>query len=215
MPRLSDEQWARALEDVRAARGSLREIAARHGISHVALKKRADKDGIKADLAVEVKAETERRLMLVKGDSKPPKVTSRKVTTAKVTKPNARTDDEIVAEAAEEREAIVRSHRRDIAMARANVAMLQEQLQVAGKHRAELQALIVANRDPKDPARTAAMMRLVALPSHAGVARDLATAQRTLVLLERQAYRIDEKTSDGGIESWLKKIAEEDAAAAA
>ena len=95
---------------------------------------------------------------------------------------------------------VVRSHRKDVRASHAIVRTLLAQLTDAADYRETLRDMIdehakarlVDGHNPGSVANERAMMmKMVALPSHAATARDLATALTKLVALERQAFNID------------------------
>ena len=107
---------------------------------------------------------------------------------------------EIVQEAAATVVDVVRSHRKDVRASHAIVRTLLAQLTDAADYRETLRDMIdehakarlVDGANPGTVANERAMMmKMVALPSHAATARDLATALTKLVALERQAFNID------------------------
>ncbi|MNG38877.1 hypothetical protein D3C84_1267350 [compost metagenome] len=50
------------------------------------------------------------------------------------------------------------------------------------------------------------MLKAVSLPLHAGVIRDLSTALKNLIPLERQAYNLDEVSSEESFEERLARL---------
>ena len=97
----------------------------------------------------------------------------------------------------------IETHRKDIKYARELVALLMAQLKDAAGSRDALQDLITENTDPG--AKRVAMLRAVALPVHASTLRDLSTALKNLIPLERQAYNIDEKPPEDSYEELLDR----------
>lgn len=91
---------------------------------------------------------------------------------------------------------VIREHRKDVRNGRELVQLLSDQLRFAADNREKLQDDIYEDTkgDKKpDLKRRNAMMKSVALPSHAGVLRDLSTALKNLIPLERQAFNIDDR----------------------
>ena len=174
---------------------SLREIAKQHGISEGAIRKRARAKAWARDLTDNVRNQV--RTDLVRGTQ----------VRTESEDPDA-ADRRIVEEAAATIVQIVREHRTDIRRQRQLAQRLSEQLEEAALYRQEIEdAIIAGTAEADDPeatrgARQAAwikrgqMLRAVALPTHAGVLRDLATALKTLVGLERQAFNIGEQGDD-------------------
>jgi hypothetical protein len=107
-----------------------------------------------------------------------------------------RTDAEIVADAAEQGTSVVLGHCRSLSKLRMTVDMLSDQLEFAATHRDELMAMLKAETEPA--ARTRSLRKLLDLPTHAGIAKDLAAVYQTVIRVERQALGLDEK---GGSET--------------
>ncbi len=87
-------------------------------------------------------------------------------------------------------------HRGDIRKGRELVGLLSQQLDQAAKGRDELESEIIddtkGDGEKPDLRRRNFMLKAVSLPSHAGVLRDLSTALKNLIPLERQAFNLDE-----------------------
>lgn len=189
--------WDGIQAEYRAGNKSNVVLAASYGLSEAAIRKRAKRDGWQRDLSAAVKEATKEALVMdavrrVRADDQ------------------ARSDQDIIDAAAEESAGIVRRHRRDIGRLADTVRVLGEQLADAAESRERLIEIIKATSSPKAPKAAEAMRRAVSLPTHATVARDLTTAAKTLISLERQAFDLGGSEVDAGIESWLKKL--EDAA---
>jgi hypothetical protein len=173
------------------------ELGKQFGVSEGAIRKKAKADGWTKDLASSVKRATTERLV--------------RETVREVREDNAglvpRTDDEIVAEAAEVGAAVVKAHRRDINASRLIVQHLFEQLHDTAVTRERIMDLIAeATADDKSQQRRIGMMKAIGLPMNAATARDLTTALAKLVVLERQAFNIGEKADEEGIEAYLKRL---------
>ena len=195
MPRLSPEKWSDVEGDIRAGRGTLRAIAARHGVTEGALRKRIKAKGIQIDLKQEVDERFERKLLV-------PEVRA----ASTQVRAEVRTDEQIIEDAAAEREMVVRIHRRDIRQAAGLVALLAEQAMIVANNRDLLEDLVVANTDPKAQQARAAMMKAIMIPAQAGTMRDLSTAMKNLIACERQAFGIGDGGVGGGIEEWLRRL---------
>jgi len=168
--------WEVIGKEYRAGLLAIREIGRRHSISEAAIRKKANQEGWKRDLTQEVRSKVRENLVR-----------------NQVRTPNA-TDEEIVAEAAEIGVQVVESHRRDINQGRAMVSLLMGQLRDAANSRAEIEETIEATEE--DIKRRNQLLRAVALPSHAAVVRDLSTAMKNLIALERQAFNLTDKAED-------------------
>jgi hypothetical protein len=81
---------------------------------------------------------------------------------------------------------VIKEHRVSITKAQMLCERLLGQLDVATLTRGELEEFIVSVTEPGK--YRSMLMKMVQLPAHAGVLRDIATAQVKLVTLERQAF---------------------------
>ncbi|WP_072389841.1 hypothetical protein [Hyphomicrobium sp. CS1GBMeth3] len=166
--------WEGIEREYRAGQLSVVEIGRQFGVSHTAINKRAKKNGWTRDLTEKVRKEVSARLV-----------------SDEVSATNAR---EAVTLAAERGVQVVRSHRNDISQGRERVTELIDELKEATTHRAEIEAAIEEETaGDKNSERRNRMLRAVGLPARAGVIRELATALKALIPLERQAFNLDEK----------------------
>lgn len=184
--------WEAVEREYRAGQLSVREIGKSAGVSHVAILKRAKRDGWTQNLAARVREEVTARLV-----------------TAEVT---AATSRETVDQAATRVVEIVRSHRKDISTGRGVVRALFDELIEGTENRDAIEEEIEREtEEDQSTRRKAMMMRAVALPQRAATAASLATALKTIVGLERQAFGIDGADEEapatkGDIRSALAKL---------
>jgi hypothetical protein len=174
--------WERIEADYRAGVLSVREIAASQGISHVAIAKRAKRDGWTRDLSEKIKAKAEEL------------VTTRTVTTP-VTTEKTVTDKAIVEANAEVIAGIRLAHRQDIAKSRRLVMTLLEELEYQTEHRELYEKLGELMMQPDDNGRDKlyeAYMKAMALGGRTSTMKALADSLKTLVTLEREAYGVAE-----------------------
>lgn len=87
--------------------------------------------------------------------------------------------------------AVVRGHRQHLSDGLLTIAVLREQLHDVTQCRDRIIDQIM--KEDVNHQRRAAMLKAVSLPSNAGVIRDLATALKHIIPLERQAFGLDEK----------------------
>lgn len=92
---------------------------------------------------------------------------------------------------------VITGHRGDIRQGRQLVGLLSQQLDAAASSRDELEKEIIEDTEGPDGGkpdlrRRNFMLKAVSLPSHAGTLRDLSTALKNLIPLERQAFNLDE-----------------------
>ena len=181
--------WEAIERSYRAGILSIRELASQHGVSEAAVRKRAKQHSWSRDLTARVREKV--RADLVRTEVRAPEEV-------------ARTEDAIVTEAAATVIQVVRSHRKGIRALIDVGETLMGQLIGAAGNREAIEAVIFEETpfadDPDAPAgersralaRREAMLRAVALPSHAGVLKQLADVMKALVPLERQAFNVDE-----------------------
>ncbi len=175
--------WERIEADYRAGVRSLREIAAEHGISHVAINKRAKRDGWIRDLSAKVRA---------KADAL---VTKAAVTDA-VTADTKITEAVTVEVEAQVQARIRLTHRRDIGRTRGIVMSLLAELeqQVGGETVEALQQLgqMLRQEDKDGHDRLNDLyQKVISLPGRAKTMKDLGESLRVLVALEREAFGIE------------------------
>lgn len=103
--------WEAILIDYRAGVLSIREVAKKHGVSHVSIMKKAKKKSWTRDLTEKVK-----------------QAVTRKLVTSSVTTSHA-SDDEIVEQAAEQGVVVVKLHRADIKHQRSIATSLLKELE--------------------------------------------------------------------------------------
>lgn len=172
--------WERIETDYRAGLLSVREIAAANGVSHVAIGKRAKRDGWERDLKAKIQA---------KADAL---VTKREVTKT-VTTEQAVTDRLIVEANAQVIADIRINHRTDIARARKLTMSLLEELELQTDNMDLLQELGELMRQPDDKGMDRLndlYHKVISLGSRTGTMKQLSDSLRTLVGLEREAYGI-------------------------
>jgi hypothetical protein len=97
---------------------------------------------------------------------------------------------------------VIRDHRSGIKKGMGLVSVLSDQLKDVAQNREEYEGQIVQDTEPAaegdrvDLKRRNAMLRAISLPANAGTLRDLSTALKNFVALERQAYNLDEAGSE-------------------
>jgi len=180
-----DVDWEAIEGMYRAGLLSVREIARSHGISHVAILKRAKACGWVRDLTANVRQQVTTALV-----------------TGSVTKEGLATEREIVEAAAAQVIALVRSHRAEIGRNRAMINMLMGQLEMAVEHRDLLEQIIDDVEDGSTGAsvkRREALLRAVALPANATVLKTLTDTLKTVIALEREAFNVSAATSEAPV----------------
>ncbi|MCA7976796.1 hypothetical protein LGM57_10735 [Burkholderia cepacia] len=183
--------WERIEAEYRAGVLSLREIAKLHpGVSHVSIKRRADKEGWTRDLAEKIQA---------KADD----LVTKQAVTPEVTAKRAVTEREVI-DANATRIAQVRGeHRADISRARSLAMKLLAEIEAQSADLElfeRLGELVLESGDDEKSKLLEAYQRVLSTPSRVDFMRKFAEALKTLVGLEREAYGIkDAEKPDSGV----------------
>lgn len=193
--------WEAVERDYRAGVLSLREIGGAHGVTHGAIRKRAERDGWTRDLAARVQARAD-------------ELVSRAMVSTQVSM-DTKITERVVIEANAQRIATVRGeHRADIARMRALVLRLLEECEAEASEPGLFAGLgeIMARPDEsgRDRARDA-YEKAISLPQRIKGVKELAEALRVLVGMEREAYGISAEPSGPGGEGAAMSEAELDA----
>lgn len=177
--------WERIELDYRAGVRSLREIAAEHGISHVAINKRAKKEGWSRDLSAKIAAKAD-------------ELVTRGAVTTSVTKESRISEREVIEANAQAIVSVRVAHRRDIQRSRRITMSLLEELeqQTGADAVALLEQLgdLMRREDNKGQDKLNDLYhKVISLPGRAKTMKDLGESLRVLVALERQAFGMDDK----------------------
>lgn len=177
-PQRKQIDWEAIDREYAAGMLSVREIARRYSCSETAIRKRAKAEGWERDLSARVQKEVRRKLVRegVRSEA---------------------SEREIVEHASETGVTIVKLHRSSVQRAQRITEALLEQLSEFAGVREEIEKDIAKNTKG-DYIRRARMLKAVALPTHAGVLRDLSLAQKNLIALERQAYNLNGHSPEDG-----------------
>lgn len=170
---------------------SARTLGDQYGIAPSTITRKAKKEGWIQDKTDEVRQRTKAGLLRRNTERNTPRNTPKKCNTP------TREDIEIAVQTNIE---VIRDHRKQVKKGRELVELLFGQLEHAAVNRDEIESDIVddtATGGPKqtggiDKKRRNAMMKAVSLPSHSGALRDLSTALKNLIPLERQAFNLDD-----------------------
>lgn len=171
--------WDAIEKEYRMGQKSLRTLSSEFGPTPAGISKHAKSHGWVQDKTHEVRSKTRAALLTDKVDNT-------------VNTPTPADIDRAVRSNVQ----IIREHRHDIKKGRELVSLLSSQLEVAAGNRETIESDIYEDTkgDKKiDSKRRNAMMKAVSLPAHAGVLRDLSTALKNLIPLERQAFNIDDQ----------------------
>lgn len=183
--------WEKVEKLYRAGQLSVREIARQHSISDGAIRKKAKSLGWERDLTDKVREKVRNELVRTK----------------------VRTDDpitekEIVEQAASIGVSVVHGHQKRIGKAQALTDLLIDQLESAITSRSKIEDDIEdETREDSTTQRRNAMLKAIALPTHAQALQSIANSMKTFVGLERQAFNIDDNDSgDSPVEEFLNEI---------
>ena len=178
--------WEKIEADYRAGILSLREIAEAHpGVNHVAITRRAKREGWSRDLSAKIRA---------KADAL---VTERTVT-ADVTAERRVSERDIIDANAQAIVSVRLAHRTDIQRSRSITMRLLEELELqSGRENAELLEqlgeLMRREDDRGQDKLNDLYQKIISLPGRAKTMKDLGESLRVLVTLERQAFGLDDK----------------------
>lgn len=173
--------WERIELDYRAGVKTLRQIAEEHGISHVAINKRAKRDGWSRDLSAKIAAKAE-------------ELVTRRAVTNSVTKTAAERD--VVAANAQLQADAVLSQREDVRRGRRLVMSLFEELEHETEHRdlyLQLGELMQSGDDASADKLNDIYRKVISLPQRIDGVRKLSESLRIQIELERKVLNIDER----------------------
>jgi hypothetical protein len=185
-----ETDWADIEKAYRAGREPLRAIAARHpGVNHVAIKRKADKEGWERDLSWKI---AEKTAALVTRDA----------VTTPVTRIDSVTEKQIVEANAEIQANVIRSERKDITRYRGLVSKLFTELE-ASTDNTELMSQIGELMAAPDEAGIDKINEIyrktVSLPGRVDMAKKLVETFEKLVNAERKVFNIlDDDAADEG-----------------
>ena len=177
-----ETDWEAIEGAYRAGLLSLREMSQEYGVSHVAIKKRADKEGWTRDLTAKIKA---------KADAL---VNSGEVNGGVNSKPLVN-ESEIVNANAEVIANIRLSHRKDISRSRNLVMKLLGELEISTDNIEDFEKLGELMFDPDEKTGRDKLnetyQKVISMAGRTKTMKDLADSLKTLVAIERQAYGLD------------------------
>ena len=175
--------WVTVELEYRAGMLTLRAIGDRHGVSNVAIIKRAKQYGWTRDLRQKIEQERENKLneAMVVARSREEKL---------IQFPIERQTVEVNAQMQAD---LIISHRRDISSLRGTVARMVDELGDMGESRFRdfINKLEDATGDERIKALTGALNSALALPGRSTIARNLVTCLSTLIDKEREAFGIN------------------------
>jgi hypothetical protein len=175
--------WESIQNDYRAGIKSLRMMASEYGISHVSIKKRADREGWSRDLVAKIKMAAQAKL-------------NRDLANSKVNSEKQVSEKTLVEVAAETQKNIILEHRRVIGRTRVVFISLLAELEDLTYHKQLFEELgeVMNNGDLDQARRHELYNAVIDLPTRVASAKKLVEILKTLVGLEREAFGIDGKT---------------------
>ncbi len=178
--------WEAIEKAYRAGLLSVREIAGAHGISHVAIQKRAKRDDWSRDLNAKIRA---------KADA----LVTKSTVTTPVTREQVETERAIVDANARVIADIRMAHRGDITRAREMTNRLLDELSDLTENRALFDQLgeLMENPDDRGIDKLNDLYhKVISMPGRTKSMKELSETLRTLIGLERQAYGMDVAPDD-------------------
>ncbi len=196
-PERSRADWERVEADYRAGTKSLREIAAEHGITEGAIRKRAKQQGWSRDLNAKVRAKADELV--------------RKALVRTEVRKESATEKETVEVEAQVQARIRLAHRGDITRMRALVLRLLAECEAESSDPALFASLGEMLRKPDEKGvdrLNEVYQKAISLPQRIKGVKELAESLRVLVAMEREAYGLD-TTGDAAVDplsELLKRI---------
>ena len=173
--------WERIELNYRAGIKTLRDIASEHDISHVAINKRAKRDGWIRDLTAKIQA-------------KAAELVNRSLVNKSVTKEQKILESEIVTANAVNNATIEIKQRADVTFGRGVINSLMQELKEQIDKRVELVDLGEMMRNPDvygNDKLNDQYMKMVSFGGRVDSAKKLADANKVQVELERRVYKLD------------------------
>lgn len=173
--------WNRIERLFRAGLLSIAEIGRECNVPEANIRYYSKKLGWKRDLTDEMRSRTRTKLVenLAKASSGIEVLNDLKKAT----------DEEIIEQAAKTQVEVVRQHQKTLGSGHSLTMRMLHELDATTTHRGELEDMIKSTIAPR---RQGAILNAVSLGQRATVMRDLATAARMWIVLERQAFNIAE-----------------------
>lgn len=180
--------WERIELDYRAGIKTLRQIAEENGISHVAINKRAKRDGWTRDLSAKIQSKAE-------------ELVTKELVTKAVTTETKMAERQVIEVAAQAVADVRLAHRRDIHRARnlANALLDELEQQTNSETLALLNELGELLRNPDDKGMDKLndlYHAIIALPERSKTMKVLVESLQKLVDMERTAFGMDAKGAD-------------------
>lgn len=189
--------WNRIERLYRAGILSVLEIARECNVPEANIRYHAKKNNWKRDLTDQVRAATRTKMVENLANARAMRVDpdNKDISEALVKQFTGATDEQIIEQAARTQVEVVRQHQATLGSGHSLTMRMLNELDATTSHRGELEDMIKSTIAPR---RQGAVMNAISLASRATVMRDLATAARLWITLERQAFNIaDDREKDG------------------
>lgn len=191
--------WNRVERMYRAGILSVTEIAKEVNTSEGNIRYHAKTKGWTRDLTDKVKIEARKKMIenLANARDLRDGVVSKEENAEVVKRLTGNDDESIIEQAARTQVEVVRQHQKTLGSGHSLTMRMLNELDATTTHRGELEDMI---RSTVAPRRQGAIMNAISLGSRATIMRDLATAARLWITLERQAFSIaDESKSKDSV----------------
>ena len=190
--------WEGFEREYRLGSISMRALCEKYGANSGNASRKAKKEGWVQDASQEVRERT-RAALITQPAAEDSTAVSRNSTPT-------REDVEV---AVQTNLAVINRHRKDIGQGQQIVSLLMGQLIDTAVNRESIENDIeIETKDDDSGQRRYRMNKAISLPSNAAVLRDLSTAMKNLVALERQAFNLDETGSEESYEDRLARLME-------
>jgi hypothetical protein len=188
--------WEALEREFRIGSMSLRALCEKHGANPGNASRRAKKEGWVQDASQEVRERTRAALI----------TQHKEEDNTVVFRDNAPTRADVDV-AVQTNLAVITRHRRDIGQGQEIVGLLMRQLVETAVNRESIENDIEEEtKGDETNQRRYRMIKAISLPTNAAVMRDLSTAMKNLVGLERQAFNLDELSSEETYEERLARL---------
>lgn len=191
--------WQAVERDYRAGIMSLREMATVHGVSHVAIKKRADKEGWPRDLKAKIQARAD-------------EMVNRALVNAELTAATLVTERQIIDAGAQRIAQVRNEHRQDINRMRSLGTALLQELEEQTFDAVLLGQLGEFMRNPDDSGMDRLndiYKKVISTPGRVDTAKKLVETMKSVIAMEREAYNIGttpEEAAGTGVLAFLASM---------
>lgn len=198
--------WEAIEKDYRLGQLSVRAIATKYEVSAAAISKKAKQKQWVRDASGEVRERTRAALITQPKQEEVNAEVNTVNSGVNTSTRNTPTQADIEV-AVQTNIQVINRHRQDIGKGQRIVHLLMGELITGTERKDEIEdAIIDETAEDKGSQRRSKMLKAVSLPSRAATMRDLSTAMKNLVALERQAYNLDEEASEESLEDRLQRL---------